>query len=138
MKLQILVLIATLLAVSLAACDNGDDTQTINVDLSELAVKASATTVAPGYVLFKPSNKGSLPHEMVVIKTDLAVDALPVEDAKVVEARTGELIGEIEPDELGPGASREKTLELKAGKYALICNIAGHYQNGMRAALEVK
>jgi uncharacterized cupredoxin-like copper-binding protein len=28
--------------------------------------------------------------------------------------------------------------DLAAGKYVVICNVAGHYQLGMRAALEVQ
>lgn len=45
--------------------------------------------------------------------------------------RSGEVPGEIEGVE--PGAPEEVTLSLKAAKYALICNLPGHYKAGQYA-----
>lgn len=138
MKLIALLLIAAISSLTLYACDSKSEKQTVGVELSEWIVKPSKVTVQSGDVIFKASNKGTLPHELVIVKTGMDVKALPVEEGKVVEAKAGELIGEIEPDRLVPGVSSEDTFALGVGQYALICNIAGHYQNGMYAALEVK
>jgi uncharacterized cupredoxin-like copper-binding protein len=43
-------------------------------------------------------------------------------------------LGEIEG--IAPGKSGRITLTLKRGRYLLICNVAGHYQLGMKTAIE--
>jgi uncharacterized cupredoxin-like copper-binding protein len=102
----------------------------IKVDLNEWAVKPSATEVQAGKVRFVASNTGTMEHEMVVIRTDKAADDLG-DGARVPETGT---VGEIE--EFGAGKTEAKTLTLKPGHYALVCNIDGHYKQGMRADFE--
>ena len=52
--------------------------------------------------------------------------------AKAVEVgRLGKVV-------VKPGRSGGLALPLKAGKYVLICNVAGHYQAGQRVAFVVK
>jgi uncharacterized cupredoxin-like copper-binding protein len=121
---------------------------TVNVTLQEFAVIPDAASVPAGTVNFVVKNTGPEDvHELVVIKTDLAADALPVDkDGKVTEDVEGiTLIGEVEDIEVG--ASKEAALELTAGKYVLLCNILqtepdgsleAHYKVGMRTAFEVK
>jgi uncharacterized cupredoxin-like copper-binding protein len=38
---------------------------------------------------------------------------------------------------LGSGAIKRLTLDLKPGRYVLICNLATHYQSGMHTELTV-
>jgi uncharacterized cupredoxin-like copper-binding protein len=121
---------------------------TVNVTLQEFAVVPDVPSVPAGTVTFVAKNTGPEDvHELVVIKTDLAVDALPADkDGKVTEDVAGvTLIGEIEDVEVG--ASKQADLELAPGKYVLICNILqtepdgsleAHYKVGMRTAFEVK
>ena len=101
----------------------------VNVDLGEFFVTPDADEIQAGAVTFNASNVGAIPHELVVIKTDTPVDQLPVADAKVDEGAAGEEIGEIE--EFDAGLILAGTFELEPGAYALICNIAGHYEGGM-------
>lgn len=120
---------------------------TVTVQLQEFAVVPDVATVPAGTVTFVANNSGPDDvHELVVIKTDLAVDALPVDqDGKVTEGVEGvTLIGEVEDIEVG--ASKEVALDLEPGKYVLICNILqtepdgsleAHYKVGMRTAFEV-
>lgn len=112
--------------------------ETVVVELDEWNVRPHKATVSAGGVTFEARNVGTIPHELVVLKTDLAADALVVEGAVVNEDASGEEIGEIEEDELGPGQSASATFDLTSGKYVLFCNIPGHYQSGMFAALEVR
>jgi len=56
---------------------------------------------------------------------------------QVDEAASGTVIGKIEQSELGPGKSASATFDLSPGKYVLICNLRGHYKDGMYTALEV-
>lgn len=55
----------------------------------------------------------------------------------VDEAATGTLIGKIEERDLGPGRSASATFDLSPGSYVLICNVSGHYKEGMYAPLQV-
>jgi uncharacterized cupredoxin-like copper-binding protein len=122
-----------------------DDATEVDVTLTEFAIEPSATSAPAGNVYFLVANDGpNDPHEFVVIKSDLAPDALPVEDGKVPEDEV-DFIDEIEP--FAVGSTGSITLDLEAGSYVLICNIVeveadgkieSHYEEGMRAAFTVE
>jgi uncharacterized cupredoxin-like copper-binding protein len=126
--------------VLLAACGKP---QVVKVTETEYELKLDQNTVAPGDVTFTVTNGGHAHHSLVVLKTDLPVDGLPVitnaDNTTVVDERSPEvehLTPEVE-DVLG-GGTKSATLELTPGKYAVICNEPDHYRNGMYAALSVK
>lgn len=122
-------------------------TSTVNVTLQEFAVIPDVVSIPAGAVTFVATNKGPEDvHELVVIKTDLAIGDLPVDkDGKVTEGVEGvTLIGEVEDIEID--ATKEVALDLEPGAYVLICNILqtepdgsleAHYGVGMRTAFEV-
>ena len=94
---------------------------------------ADRASVPAGSVTIKLSNKGTMQHEMVVLKTDDPIDGLAVDaDQKVSEDSS---VGEV--GELDVGTSGTVTLDLAAGNYVLVCNIEGHYGHGMRTAFSV-
>jgi uncharacterized cupredoxin-like copper-binding protein len=133
-------LFAIALVLMLVACGPGGggtptpSEQTIEVELGEWFVRATPAGVSPGSVRFNTHNAGQVEHELVVLKTDLQPDALPkrAEDqTRVDEDASGELIGEIEPDELGPGQSASAAFSLQPGAYVLLCNLPAHYDLGM-------
>ncbi|MEX1006408.1 MAG: sulfocyanin-like copper-binding protein [Acidimicrobiia bacterium] len=114
---------------------------TVKVEVGDTAgVKGPMTmTVTPtsapaGKVKFTVTNNGTIIHEMVVLKTNTAYDKLPVNSKthKVSEAKS---VGEVE--DVPKGKTKSKTLTLKKGKYVVGCNIAKHYDMGMRAAFTV-
>jgi uncharacterized cupredoxin-like copper-binding protein len=128
------------------ACGGGDGGGTVDVTLQEFSVIPAQDSVEAGEVTFEAENTGpDDPHELVVISTDLAPDALPTtEDGAVDEEGEGiEVVGEIE--EFPPGETRSASFDLEAGSYVLICNVTekedgeieAHYSQGMRAALTV-
>ena len=145
------VLAVTSVAVLLiAACGSDEPTEsptspatvtpsaaTVDVVLKEWSVEPSPNSSAAGSVTFDATNEGTIEHELVVVKSDLAPDALVVVNGKVDEEASGTLIGEIEPDDLQPGQSSSATWDLEGGKYVLICNIAGHYSAGMYTGFTV-
>jgi len=166
-KLILLSLIpAALLLVTAAACGDDDDDDDGNggattapdgtgdgegtdvaITLQEFSVIPSPLSAAPGTVNFNISNDGpDDPHEFVVIKTDLAPDALPtVEDGSVDEEGEGiEVKDEVE--DLEVGGTETLTVDLEAGAYVLICNIVeeedgeteSHYAEGMHAGFTVE
>jgi uncharacterized cupredoxin-like copper-binding protein len=121
------------------------DATIVNVALKEFSITPEQSTVTAGPVYFHAANEGAEAHEMVVIRTDLAPDELPVDDDGRVPEDQVSIVGEIEPFAAGSDASI--TLDLQPGHYVLICNILekeesgkleSHYQEGMRTALTVE
>jgi uncharacterized cupredoxin-like copper-binding protein len=55
--------------------------------------------------------------------------------ADIADTRGLTLLDEVE--DVLPGGSASLTLELEAGTYLIICNLPGHYSNGMVAVFEV-
>lgn len=112
---------------------------TVRVTESEWNLKLDTTSIPAGKVTFQVSNHGQIEHEMVVLKTDLAVNALAMsaEEADKVDEEAGaENVGEVE--DIAVGTNKNDTFDLAPGKYVLICNVPGHYKAGMAAAFEVK
>lgn len=132
--------------LAIAAACAGPQATTVEVTLVEFGVVPDLSEVRAGSVTFEATNDGpNDPHELVVIRTDLAADALPTdEDGAVDEDGEGiEVMGEIE--EFPVGETLSMTLELEAGSYVLICNlveledgeIEAHYALGMRTPFTV-
>ncbi|MGH2656547.1 MAG: hypothetical protein ACRDIZ_07610 [Actinomycetota bacterium] len=138
------LLAAALLAgLALPACAGGGGT--VAVTLQEFAVIPAQDSVSAGEVTFEVENIGPEDvHEFVVIRTDLAPDALPTDGNGVVEEEGAgmEVIDEIE--DIPVGETQSLTVDLDAGNYVLICNIwdeeeeEAHYAMGMRTAFTVE
>jgi uncharacterized cupredoxin-like copper-binding protein len=103
------------------------------VSMVDLAFKPDAMSAKAGKLRVTAKNDGKLDHELVLIRTKKAPDALPTKGSKASEAGS---VGEI-PDQK-PGKSASHTFKLKPGAYVYICNLPGHYTAGMRGALTVK
>lgn len=108
---------------------------TVKATLSEFAIALDNATAPAGEVTFEADNTGALPHELVVVRSDAAPDALPVEGAQVDESGL-DIVGRIA--EFAAGGTESGTFTLDAGTYILFCNIAGHYQGGMTTAFTVE
>jgi uncharacterized cupredoxin-like copper-binding protein len=121
---------------------SGATPSTVDVKLQEWAVLPASPTVKAGSVTFKVANVGpDWNHELVVVKTDLALDALPTKaGGSFDEAGAGVTING-EADNVAVGGSASLTLDLAPGKYVLLCNIIEdiriHYRLGMRTSFEV-
>lgn len=106
---------------------------TVNVSLKEFKVLPSPAAVAAGKVTFKVKNAGTLTHELIVVKTNLAPARLKKADGSADESAS---VGEV--SELKAGTSGSVTLTLKPGKYVLLCNVPGHFGAGQYTAFTVK
>jgi uncharacterized cupredoxin-like copper-binding protein len=104
----------------------------VDADLKEWSITTKQPVVKAGKVKFTATNSGAASHELVVLKTDKPADSLG-NKSRVSEKDS---VGEV-PD-VAAGKSKSNTLYLKPGKYVLICNINGHYMQGMRTSLTVK
>ena len=130
---------ACLLVGWLAACSDATAPPTaapITVGLKSMSLTISATSAKAGDVTFIVTNNApDIQHEFIVIKGDLPADQLTVgSDGRVDEASVT-AIGEV--SELDPGKSGTLVAKLDAGHYVLICNIAGHYAQGMHVDFTV-
>jgi uncharacterized cupredoxin-like copper-binding protein len=140
----ILAALQVLVVLALVGCQTAEAT-TIDVTVQEFAVIPAQDSAPAGTITFNVENMGPNDvHEFVVIKTDLAPDALPTdENGAVEEAGEGmEVIDEIE--DIPVGDTPSLTVDLDAASYVLICNIwdeeeqEAHYVMGMRAAFTVE
>lgn len=108
---------------------------TVNATEADFTITLAQSSVPAGPVTFSVNNTSpTTTHEFVVIKTDLPQDQLPMDGSEVDEDAVNG-IGEVE--DIAPGTTKTLDLTLDAGKYVVICNIPGHYQQGMHAALTV-
>jgi uncharacterized cupredoxin-like copper-binding protein len=134
---------ATLTVVTLTgACGGSPSTAatgvpgdgTIVTTEKDFGIALEETSTPAGSVTFDITNDGPSAHELVVFKTDLAADALPVDGSTVTEGSL-DLVDEVE--DIAPGVGTSLTVDLEPGSYVVICNIEGHYRAGMHAALTV-
>jgi uncharacterized cupredoxin-like copper-binding protein len=124
--------------------DKSDDATQVDVTLGEWEVVPSLASIAAGKIYFLVENKGPEDaHEFVVVRTSRGVDELPIADGKVDETLVN-VVDEIEPFKVGTSASID--LDLEAGDYILLCNIAeveageleSHVELGMRTVFTVE
>lgn len=164
-RFLILTVLVTLIAVAMACADDDDDdgsggepsatqeeqasptettaggeTTAVTVSLGEFFVIAEPASVPAGTVTFDVTNNTTeccIGHEIVVMRTDLPLEDLPVASTGAVD-ETGEGIEVIGATaKISPGNTKELTVDLEAGRYGLVCNIyveeqrEAHYAKGM-------
>lgn len=146
-----LMLVAAL-TLALAACSSSDEsgepsyapsssdnggatTGGIATVMRDFAISPASTEASAGEITFDITNDGPSDHEMVIIKSDLAPDALPTDNKGEVIEDEVDAIDEVE--DVAPGSSVSLSVDLEAGSYLLICNLPGHYAAGMAAAFTV-
>jgi uncharacterized cupredoxin-like copper-binding protein len=113
----------------------GETAQRVAVALAEWTVVPELGEVDAGVVEFVVANEGNELHELVVIRSDSAVDGLEIDNGVVPESAV-DFRGEVE--EFAGGEMASGSFRLEAGRYLLICNIPAHYGNGMVAEFSVR
>jgi len=135
--LLIVPAVAALLAV--AGCSGAQQGEpTARVTLKDFSIDVSTTRVATGEVTLAVANEGPTIHEVEVFRLPEGVDpaALPVDGGVADTAGPGlTLVDEVE--DIAPSTSTTLKVTLEPGRYALICNLPAHYQQGMHATLKV-
>jgi uncharacterized cupredoxin-like copper-binding protein len=127
------------LALTIAACAGTPETIPADVDLAvtmkDYKVELNVDNVKAGTVKIGVKNAGGMEHSFELIKSDLPFDKLPL-DTGAAKAKEDGLIKQVKS--IGVGKVATLTADLAAGNYVVICNVAGHYQLGMRIALKVQ
>ena len=137
-----LVLAALALAVPLSVARRQEPTPSdgrpVNVLIEDFKVQPDATVVPAGTVSFRILNRGPTSHQLLVVRTDLAPDKLPLQrDGLTVneDAPGIDFLDEVQGLDIDD--RRTLVLRLPPGHYVLYCNLEGHYLGGMHGALTV-
>jgi hypothetical protein len=134
--------LAALLALAVTGCATPSApaaAQQLDVVLRDFAIDMEHDVVAPGLTEFRAFNEGPTVHELILLRTDLAADDLPLQAdglTAVEEAPGVEFILADEGIDLGERGGF--SADLRPGHYVLYCNLEGHYLGDMRTDLEVR
>lgn len=143
--MKALLATAAVSVLLLAACGTAGGTgastvnpnaRTVNATLTDSRIVLDQASVPSGKITFQVKNSGTMVHEVVVLKTDVAADKIapnPDEPGKMSEDGSQGESGDLEA-----GQAKTFTLELEPGNYVLICNQPAHYLLGMHIAFVVK
>jgi Copper binding proteins, plastocyanin/azurin family len=123
-------------APSISALPSASASSGPAVSLTEWKVAVSGT-IKSGKTDLKISDVGAAPHELLVFKSDLDPSAYPTDKAgDIVEDGPGiKLLSD--GDNIDPGAAQTRTVDLAPGKYLFVCNIPGHFKQGMFTVVTV-
>jgi uncharacterized cupredoxin-like copper-binding protein len=105
--------------------------------VKEYAVALDSATIAAGRIRLTAHNAGTIEHEIVAFRTDLAEGDLPLVNGSVDEEGAGITHIEPEAEDIPVGGSKSITMNLTAGRYVFLCNVPGHYKLGMHSVLTV-
>lgn len=122
----------------------------LDVEIREWNVTSSVEKIPAGDIEVTIRNKGKEVHEMVLmmLNTNDPVLHLPVDKNGAIDEKTmtfAKIVDETEGME--PGKHVKKTVNLKPGRYAFVCNmvetekdgsIESHYSKGMATQLIVE
>jgi uncharacterized cupredoxin-like copper-binding protein len=139
-----LTLSITALVVALAnrnhvSTASSEAAATVPVSLTDFKIGLASATLPAGKVTLQIANQGSQAHELLVFATGLDPSAFPRQsDGSINE--DGQGLNKIsDGDNLDPGGQQTRTVDLTTpGRYVLVCNLPGHFAQGMYAAVTVQ
>ena len=104
----------------------------------EWGIEVSAGRAKAGEVIFAIANYGTIQHEFLVTKTSFEPGKIPLGDNNRFDEELDgiEVIDEIK--EWPVNEAKVLKLDLEPGTYELLCNIEGHYANGMHHSFVVE
>lgn len=128
--------------VLLAGCgperrDARRDRSSITVTLADFSVDLAPGRAAAGTVAFDVVNVGPSLHQFLLLRTEQPADLLPTDARGNVDEGNPDLevierVSALETDE-----TTAVEADLSPGDYVVICNLPGHYGQGMYAPLTV-
>jgi len=126
--------IAALTLVGFSACSSSSK-DGFTVKEKDFSVNPSSSTLTAGKITIKVENSSKQVHELVVFRSDLAESKLPLNANGDRVDEEAARITHLDPEaeNVAPGKSKTITIDLPAGRYVFICNLAGHYTQGMHA-----
>jgi len=132
------VAIVAMISIAFALTNKQQRRSSIDVTLNDTSVEPSKRSVSAGVLDLTLLNAGTKPHELVVLRTDLAADQLPLgDDGRLDDTADGVTAVFATDDQIASGDTAPLAVALIAGDYVLMCNLPGHYQAGMRTSFTV-
>lgn len=121
-----------LLAVLLVACNSGQTSTNLKVDMVEFMFEPSDLSIPAGQeITLELVNKGAIEHDFVILKKGSSA-----QDSFDHATQQADILFEAR---LAPGQSGSfKFTIAEAGEYQVICSIPGHLAAGMKGKLIVK
>lgn len=107
----------------------------INIEFSEFAIKASATSAPAGTVNFSAKNAGANQHELVIVRSNAAPGSLALNATNGVDEAQITIVRRM--DRVPSGGNGSLSADLTPGSYILLCNVGQHYSRGMNIAFTV-
>lgn len=135
---KIVLGIAAALGIGIAIWSQIPTQGTIAAKESEWKIVISADRHTAGDVTFHLDNRGTVPHEFLVVATEKTAAQL-LESVDATSNRIDEETLDVvdEQPEYEPGTTATLTVTLPKGHYVVMCNIEGHYKSGMYADLTI-
>jgi len=139
-----LLLCSMLVAVSLIGRPAGGltvpkTTKVVHVQEYDFGIRMPSGHLPSGNVVFIDTNRGTVPHELVMFKTAGPSAKPPLrkngefnEDSSAVENVLDS------GSALAPGETRILSADLDPGTYIAVCNLPAHYRLGMHQIVTVK
>ena len=135
MKLVVpLIALALIVGACTSPAESAPSGSQVVAELTDYKITVNVPSMKAGKIKIGVRNLANMEHSFQVLKTDLAPDKLPVDGASAKANEDGK-VGELKS--IPAGKSAALTVDLTPGKYVFICNIAGHYQLGMRTGFTV-
>lgn len=102
----------------------GSPSTTVDVTLGEWSITTSVPTANAGAVTFNITNAGPAnSHEFIILKTDIAPDALPLASDKSLKESGNGITSPGEGGVLAVGKKQRITITMTPGKYVFVDNI---------------
>jgi hypothetical protein len=143
---QLRFALALCIVVAVTACGGGGGSSggKVDVKLTDYDVIVSTASVSAGTVDFAIDNTGAFVHEILVVRSELAINKLPT----TADGRFDETSPQVKivasVRHVTAGGTASLTKKLAAGGYFLICNLPAepgdtmsHFQHGMLAPFTV-
>jgi uncharacterized cupredoxin-like copper-binding protein len=92
---------------------------------------AMVPTMRAGAFIFAITNSGTIPHELLIFESKLEPSAYPTQSSGGINEEGAGVALVSDGENIDPGGSQPRKITLKAGKYLFVCNIPGHFQQGM-------
>ena len=126
-------------ALGLGACSSGGGgaAPQLTVTEREFSLSPSVQQVTAGKVTIKVDDAGKASHELVAFASDLPEGQLPLtaKGDRIDEEATGITHFDPEAENVASGKSKTITIDLPKGRYVFVCNLSGHYGQGMHTVV---
>ena len=105
-------------------------------DPNTMYIHLSRSSATQGPVSYLVTNEGAETHEFVVLATKTPAADFPIVsfegEANRIDEDAKGVVNVGETGDMDAGSTMMLSLDLDVGHYAVVCNLPGHYANGMR------